>query len=205
MNWIEVLVEGSSDEPAIREVLTRRFSLVENVHFKIHSHTGRGNFPSKILKNPELQNRSLLYQLPAKLRGFGKYFTKEQWVLVVVDADDTPPQKLLTDFQAVLAQLPNCPRVLFRIAIEETESWFIADIDAIKTAYPKANITSIKNIKFDAICGAWEKLQEAIQAKGKEKTAWAEAIAPHLNLDAPYSPSLKELIDGIECELKSPT
>lgn len=202
MSWIEVLVEGSSDVPAIREVLTRRFLLTENLHFKIHPHAGRGQLPHKVLKTPELQNRSLLYQLPSKLRGFGKYLTKDQWVLVVVDADDTPSDELLCDLHEMLQKLPTAPRVLFRIAIEETESWFIADTAAVKHAYHKADISVLKKIKPDAICGAWEKLQEAIQAKDRNKTAWAEAIAPHLNLDAPVSPSFQKLISGIERELK---
>lgn len=201
MSWIEVLVEGTSDEPAIREVLTRRFALIEDHHFKIRPHVGRGNLPHKILKNPGLHNRSLLYQLPAKLKGFSTWFTKQQWVLVVVDADDTPLEELLHDLQTMLQKLPKAPRVLFRIAVEETESWFIADINAVKKAYPKSNISALKKIKPDAICGAWEKLAEAIHAKGKDKTAWAEAISPHLDLDTPYSPSFQKLITGIEREL----
>jgi Domain of unknown function (DUF4276) len=202
MSWIEVLVEGSSDAPAIREVLTRRFALIEDHHFKIRPHKGRGNLPHKILKNPELQNRSLLYQLPAKLKGFSTWFTKEHWVLVVVDADDTPFAELLEDLQVMLQKLPKAPRVLFRIAVEETESWFIADTTAIKKAYPKSNIAALKKIELDSICGAWERLAEAIQAKGKDKTSWAEAISPHLDLDNPPSPSFLKLITGIERELK---
>jgi Domain of unknown function (DUF4276) len=203
MSWIEVLVEGSSDVPVIRRVLSHRFGLTENQHFRIHPHEGRGNLPHKIHKNPELQNRSLLYQLPSKLKGFSSWFTAECWVLVVVDADRTPWRELLTDLEEMLNKLPVKPRVLFRIAIEETESWFIADTAAVKRAYRKANISLLKKIPLDAVCGAWERLQEAIQAEGKEKTAWAEAIAPHLNLDNPPSPSLKRLIDGIERELNS--
>jgi Domain of unknown function (DUF4276) len=202
MSWIEVLVEGSSDAPAIREVLTRRFALIEDQHFKIRPHVGRGNLPHKILKNPELQNRSLLYQLPAKLKGFSTWFTKEHWVLVVVDADDTPFKDLLNDLQGMLQKLPKAPRVLFRIAVEETESWFIADTNAVKKAFPKSNINGLKRIELDSICGAWERLAEAIQAKGKDKTAWAEAIAPHLDLDKPPSPSFQKLITGIDHELK---
>jgi Domain of unknown function (DUF4276) len=202
MSWIEVLVEGSSDAPAIREVLTRRFSLIEDHHFKIRPHKGRGNLPHKILKNPELQNRSLLYQLPAKLRGFSTWFTKGHWVLVVVDADDTPFMELLSDLQEMLQKLPKPPRVLFCIAVEETESWFIADTNAVKKAYPNSNVNGLKKIEADAICGAWERLAEAIQTKGKDKTAWAETISPHLNLETPHSPSFKKLIEGIERELK---
>lgn len=202
MSWIEVLVEGSSDVPAVREVLTRKFSLIENQHFRIHSHKGKGNLPSNILKNPDLQNRSLLYQLPAKLKGYSTWLTKQDWVLVVVDADNTPWHELLSDLQAMLQKLPEVPRVLFQIAIEETESWFIADTAAVKSAYPNANLTNLRKIAPDEICGAWEKLGEAIKANGNDKTTWAETIAPYLNLDNPSSPSLKKLIEGIEQELK---
>ncbi len=202
MSWIEVLVEGSSDVPAVREVLTRKFSLIENQHFRIHPHKGRGDLPRNILKNPDLQNRSLLHQLPFKLTGYSTWLTKKDWVLVVVDADNTPCHELLSDLQAMLQTLPKVPRVLFWIAIEETESWFIADTAAVKSAYPKATLINLKKIAPDAVCGAWEKLKEAIQAPGKDKTAWAEAIAPHLDFDTPSSPSLKKLIEGIERELK---
>lgn len=198
-----MLVEGSSDVPAIREILTRKFALIENLHFRIHPHKGKGNLPGNTLKNPELQNRSLLHQLPAKLRAYGKYLTQQQWVLVVVDADNTPCEKLLKDLQVMLQTLPTKPRVLFRIAIEETESWFIADTTAVGKAYPGSNLAILRKIQPDAICGAWEKLSEAIHANGKDKTAWAEAIAPHLDLNTPPSPSLKRLIDGIERELNS--
>ncbi len=201
MTWVEVLVEGSSDVPLMRELLTRQFSLIEGVHFKIHPHKGRGNFPSKILKNPELQNRSLLYQLPAKLRGFSTWFNKDQLVLVVVDADDSTPQELLNDFNKMLEQLPSYPRVIFGIAIEETESWLIADVAAVKKAFPRADVRGLSKIEPDKICGAWERLAEAIQAKSKDKTSWAAAIAPYVNFDSPVSPSLQKIIGDIEQEL----
>ncbi len=201
MSRIEVLVEGSSDVPVIREILTRKFSLIESRHFRIHAHKGKGNLPNKILKNPGLQNRSLLSQLPAKLRGFSTWFTDQDWVLVLLDADNTPCNELLLDLQEMLKNLPQHPRVLFRIAIEETESWFIADTVAIKKAFPRSNIANLKKIKPDAICGAWERLSEAIHAKVPDKTTWAEKIAPHLDLDAPRSPSLRKLVEGIHREL----
>lgn len=203
MSWIEVLVEGSSDVPAIREVLTRKFLLIEGQHFRIHPHKGRGNLPSKILGNSLLRNESLLHQLPAKLRGFSTWFTNEHWVLVVVDADETPCSELLQDLEELLIKLAKPLRVLFRIAVEETESWFIADTAAVKKAYPNANVTLIKKIQPDAVCGAWEKLAETIQAKSKNKTAWAETISPHLDLDNPPSPSFRKLLSGIEQELRT--
>ena len=201
MSWIEVLVEGSSDVPAIREVLTRKFSLAEHEDFRIHAHQGRGNLPSDVFSKPGLKNRSLLNQLPAKLRGFSTWFTKQHWVLVVIDADTTPCDELLRDLNAMLLKIPKPPRVLFAIAVEETESWFIADTDAIKKAYPDANLSQLKKIVPDTVCGAWERLSESIQARSKDKTTWAEKISPHLNLINPSSPSLKKMIEGIDREI----
>jgi len=102
----------------------------------------------------------------------------------------------------MLLKIPKSPRVLFAIAVEETESWFIADTEAIKKAYPDANLSQLKKIAPDTVCGAWEKLSESIQARSKDKATWAEKISPHLNLINPKSPSLKKTIEGIDKELK---
>ena len=49
---LEVLVEGVSDEPAVREVLVRKFNQVEGVNFRIHAHRGRGTLPSNPMRLP---------------------------------------------------------------------------------------------------------------------------------------------------------
>ncbi len=203
MSWIEVLVEGSADVPVLREVLTRRFLLAEGQHFRIHAHQGKGNLPSDVIRVHNVNSRCLLNQLPAKLKAFGRSFTRQQWVLVVIDADKTCPGKLLGDLNDMLRNISSPPRTLFFIAVEETESWFIADTSAVKKAYPRSKLAAIKKISPDAVCGAWEKLAEAIQATEKDKVAWAEKISPHLNLDNPRSPSFLALLRGIDKELKA--
>ncbi len=203
MIWLEVLVEGASDSPTVKEVLERKFQLVEGEHFRIHHHKGKGRLPANPLGRPELKHQGLLDQLPAKLRGFGRSLPAEAFVLVVVDADTQPCQELLAELNNMLAALPYKPNVLFRLAIEETESWFIADIEALQKAYPgqvKKNV--LKNIQLDAIVGASERLAEALglnvkMVAGPTKFQWAKKIAPHLDLDNPRSPSFKKLIEGI--------
>lgn len=207
MTWFEVLVEGASDVPAVREVLTRRFGLTEEEHFRIHAHQGKGTLPPNPLTRPDPNQRQLLHQLPAKLRGYAKSLPHDSVVLVLVDADDVPCVDLLASLNGMLANLPVRPaRVLFRLAIEETESWFVADAAAVKRAFPKANVTALKRLAPDAIVGAWERLAEAIgtplQSSGTDKRRWAAQICPHLDLDEPKSPSLKKLISGIERELR---
>ena len=205
MTYFEVLVEGGSDVPALREVLVRKFGLIEDQDFRIHPHKGRGNLPANPLARPDCGQQTLLHQLPAKLRGFS-YLGDDACVVVVVDVDDTPCKKLLADLKSMLRRLPKKPRrVLFRLAIEETESWFIADEDAVKKAFPRAKTQRIRTTAPDAIAGAWELLADALKIKrnevtGADKFAWATAITPHLNLDNPRSPSLRKLIEGVNRE-----
>jgi Domain of unknown function (DUF4276) len=201
---IEVLTEGSSDVATVKEVLKRKFGLAEEEHFRIHPHHGRGSLPANPLALPDQRNRTLLHQLPAKLRGYSHWLDSNSIVLVLVDADDTPCDQLLRDLKIMYAALPKKPQVLFRIAIEETESWFLADTKAIKAAYPSARTASLRKIKPDTVVGAWERLAEAlghdvksIQNSGALKTQWAEKISPNLDLDHPKSPSLHKLIEGL--------
>lgn len=206
--FIKVLTEGASDVPVIREVLTRHFKLNEHLDFEIHAHRGKGKIPSDLLAKPDPKHRGLLDQLPAKLRGFGKYMDENFLVLVLIDVDQDDCVQLLKQLNALLVQLPSRPpRVLFRLAIEETESWFLADKDAIKRAFPKeAKLALIQNIPADAKVGAWEKLAECLgrnptDITGADKTYWAEKISPHLNLQMPFSPSLGKLLSGLGREL----
>ncbi|MFA7281854.1 MAG: DUF4276 family protein [Sterolibacterium sp.] len=206
MTWFEVLVEGASDVPAVKNVLTRRFGLIENVNFRIHKHKGRGGLPNDLLGEPDPKQQTLLHLLPAKLRGWS-YFDDDACVVVLIDADNDPCHDLLAQLNAMLAQLPKRPpRVLFRLAIEETESWFIADMNAVSTAYPKARTQKLRRIAPDDIVGAWEELATALgiapsTVTGADKYVWAERISPHLNLEEPRSPSLRKFIEGIGREL----
>jgi hypothetical protein len=204
MIWIEVLVEGASDSPTVKEVLERKFNLTEGEHFRIHPHKGKGRLPVNPLSRPDLKHQGLLDQLPAKLRGWGKSLEPHSVVLVVIDTDAQDCKDLLAQLNAMLVALPSKPKVLFRLAIEETESWFIADTEALRKAYPGAiDMRGLRNIQPDAIVGASEKLAEALglnrkMVAGPTKFQWAQQISPHLDLDEPKSPSFKKLIDGID-------
>jgi len=210
VRFLEVLCEGESDMPALREVLTRRFKLKEGEHFRIHPHRGKGRLPDKAhrLKKPDPADNSLLHQLPIKLKNIGCQSRPgyEVAVVVVVDADRDNCVELKRKLLDLYAELPTKPlRCLFRIAVEETESWFIAEPAAVKKGYPKADITQLAKVGKDAVCGAWECLARAIgvdpaKCGGGEKVAWASTIAPHLSLNEAKSPSLAALVNGV-CRL----
>lgn len=203
MIWLEVLVEGVSDAPTVKEVLERKFLLIEGEHFRIHPHRGKGKLPGNPLSKPDPTHRGLLDQLPAKLTGYGKSLPTHGVVLVVVDVDKTPCVELLSELNVMLNTLPSRPKVLFRLAIEETESWFLADAAALEKAYPgKVKKKILRGLVPDAINGAAETLARALgldlQSAGRGiKSDWARKIAPHLDLENPASPSFKKLIDGV--------
>jgi hypothetical protein len=151
---------------------------------------------------PDIKQRGLLDQLPAKLRGYAN-LPDGYGVVVLVDSDRTDCHELkdaLIQMCASLDRRPSC--VLFRIAVEETESWFLADIAAVRAAYPKAKYQKIAGIQPDSIVGAWERLAEALgrqaaDCDGSDKYGWAAKIAHHLDLDKPKSPSLNAFVNGI--------
>lgn len=207
MRFIEVLCEGASDVPAARAVLTRRFNLVEQEHFRIHPHRGKGHLPppGQHLKRPHRGRDQLLDLLPIKLKNMGLQSGPgfEIAVVVLVDADDDDCRKLKRDLVDMYNALPTRPeRCLFRIAVEETESWFIAQPDAVVGAYPNADKTVLDDITPDAVCGASERLalclgREPSKCTGGDKIEWAGSIAPRLDLDRPRSPSLAAFVNGV--------
>lgn len=206
----EVLLEGASDVPTIKEIFLRRFGFTEGNGFRLHSHKGKGQLPDNPLAKPGLKHQGLLDQLPAKLRGYSNSLLPDSIVLVVIDLDNESKDVLINALNNMLQQLGVRLNVIFSFAIEETESWFIADLNAVKNAYPKAKLSELKKIPADAIVGAWEHLAKAINPKanlktisGKDKCEWAGKIAPHLNLDTPYSPSLKDLIEGMRLQIEN--
>src|SRR5689334_7095954 len=136
--FLRVLVEGSSDVPEVREVLTRRFMLRDAEEFTVHPHQGKGSRPKNPLKLPDAKRRGLLDQLPAKLRAWAKESQNfDMGVVVLLDADDED----CTDLKNYLLSLNPAPaKTLYRIAVEELESWFLADKDAIENSFPSAKL-----------------------------------------------------------------
>ena len=200
--FLEILLEGASDVPAVREILSRRFNLTEGEHFRIHPHRGKGSLPANLFARPDIKHRGLLDQLPAKLRGYAS-LPDGYCVIVLVDSDRTDCHELKDALNQMLTALDRRPPcVLFRIAVEETESWFVADVEAVRKAFPKAKHQRIAGIQPDSVIGAWERLAEALgrqprDCDGSDKWHWAEKIAPHLDLEAPKSPSLSAFVKGV--------
>ncbi len=175
--------------------------------FRIKTYKGIGHLPKGMKPRSDANKRILLDQLPRLLGGYGKTYPKDPTdfpvaVIVICDLDDRCLKSFRKELLDVLNACNPKPETRFCIAIEEGEAWFLGDIPAIKSAYPRAKERVLKKYKSDSICGTWEKLADAIfpggatalkarggQATGREKSAWAKKITPHMDVDNNTSPS----------------
>jgi hypothetical protein len=135
------------------------------------------------------------------LRAYGRSKPDDP-VLVLIDADRDNVRALHRELQESLLQIRPKPKmIMFRIAVEEIESWFISDPLAIQNAYPHANVPALRAIRPDEVVGAWEALATSLSLNpsdctGVEKEEWAKEISPYLDLENPISPSLRRFIKG---------
>jgi hypothetical protein len=196
-----VLVEGTSDDPTVKEILTRHFGLSRGGQFQILPHGGKGKLPNAPNAKPDPNDRTLFGQLPAKLRAFAVKGA-DVCVVVLVDQDDDDCRQLLASLRKMLRKLKKRPvNVLFRIAMEEIEAWFLADQSAIIAAYPNAIFQAVPGGNPDLIDDPSDILAGCLgtplPCTGQMKAEWAEGITPHLDLDNPKSPSLAKFIEGV--------
>lgn len=203
----EILVEDMSGGKML-DILIPRI-LGDKHTYRIHTYKGIGSIPKGLKPNTDASKRILLDQLPGILRGYGKTYPKfstnnQTAIIVICDLDARCLKAFRQELLDILHSCNPCPETRFCIAVEEGEAWLLGDIDAIRTAYPKAKETILSSYKNDSICGTWEKLADAIypggatklsaqgwQAVGTEKSKWAENITPYIKLESNASPSFQ--------------
>jgi hypothetical protein len=200
----EILVEDQSGKKAL-DILVPKIIGNSNT-FTVHSYKGIGRIPKNMRDTNEAVKRILLDNLPKLLKGYGKTFKSYQnfssAVILVCDLDDKCQKEFRNQLYQILISCNPKPKTRFCFAIEEGEAWFLGDLNAIKAAYPFAKDSVLNSYMNDSICGTWEKLADAIykggasslsakgwQAVGREKSKWAEEIAPHMSVDNNQSPS----------------
>lgn len=141
----------------------------------------------------------LLKQLPARLKAYSAWLPSDWAILVLVDRDDDQCEQLKTQLEH-MAQVAglltktaasdgNRFQVVNRIAIEELESWFFGDWQAVRNAYPRVAATIPQKAAYrdpDAIAGGtWEAMERVLQRAGYYRTGirkleLARSIAPHM-------------------------
>ena len=212
----EILIEDLSGKELLEILVPKIIDTALNT-YKIIPYKGLGRLPKDLQTTGDPSKRILLEQLPRLLRGYGKKFTNNEVIIVVVDND----RRNCAEFKQELMQTLNTgyprPRAFFRIAIEEIEAWILGDKTATEKAYPKLNQREYASYTQDGITGTWEKLADitlnpknaknlkrsAYYEIGKQKSEWAKNIGAHMDIHNNISPSfncfrkkLEELSDN---------
>jgi len=204
----EFLTEDQSSAKAMGILIPK---LLENeITYRIHQYKGIGRIPKGLRPKSAAGKRILLDQLPRILRGYGNTSYCDV-VIVICDLDDKDKEGFLAELQNVLDSCGGIPKTLICLAIEEFEAWYLGDLNAIRKAYPKAKAGVLNSYINDSICGTWELLADAVckggskalskkgwQAVGEQKSIWAEAISPHMNVNENHSPSFNNMFAQLQ-------
>lgn len=210
----EILVEDQSGKKMLESLVP---GIIGNLHsVRIHEYQGIGRIPRNLTSSTDAKKRLILDQLPRPLRGYGRTFanypaTYPAAVIVVCDLDDRCLKSFRSELLEVLDACDPKPKTRFCIAIEEGEAWLLGDILAIRAAYPDARNGVLNRYENDSICDTWELLADAVYvggsrrlknlgsgAVGKEKSSWAEKIAPYMDVEKNASPSFQYFRDKIK-------
>lgn len=129
----------------------------------------------------------LLGKLEARLRGYAKWLPADSRLFVIVDRDDEECLALKQRLEAVARRVGLVTRsqadgqpwqLVNRIAIEELESWYFGDWEAVKAEYPRVSAHVPQRQGFrdpDAIAGGtWEAFERVMQRHGYFKTGLAK-------------------------------
>lgn len=194
---VHVLVEGPSERAFIELWAPRAFP---GHLFRAHPHEGKGSLPRDVMA-PSAPRTGLLDLLPATLQAYAATNAMaDHAFLVLVDADDEDCAKLRECLVAMAAALePRPAHLVFRIAIEETEAFYLGDLSALKLAFPDADMSKARGYLPDSICGTAELFGEVVGDGGLNKVWWATEMGPHVttNPARSRSPSFRKLHAGI--------
>jgi len=203
MTQLEILVEEPSAQETLRCLLSKII---------------RGRVRVKVLNLGSKYN--LLKVLPARLAAYRERIKSGEQIRIVVlvdrDGDDCEKLKSRLERMAGDAGLPTKTSpdtggrfcVLNRIVVEELESWFIGDPEALQRAFtglPKINAAAgiFRNPDNG---GRWEALHRFLKKHHIYESSFpkinaARRIAPHMEVTANRSRSFQVFVSGIEAML----
>lgn len=204
MRHLEVLVEEESAEIALKTHLLPDI-VQQRATFKVV------NFGSK---------DKLRKNLEARLRAYKKRIEKGEalrlLVLVDRDADDCERLKaeLERDAQRAGLSTKTAPdgegrfKVVNRVVVEELESWFIGDPEALRRAFPKLPAINPKKGIFanPDNGGTWEALHRHLKKHGIYRSSYpkkeaARRIGAQMDVTRNRSTSFRNFRDGLEAAL----
>ena len=160
ISHFEFLLEEPSMEAFLSKFLPR--VLPTSCTFGVHAFQGK---------------KDLLSKLEDRLRGYAQWLPSSHCIVVVVDRDNDDCRALKGQLDEIstdagLLSKSSAPRwqIVSRIAIEELESWYFGDWEAVHNVYPKVPQNIPKQAKYrdpDQIQGGtWEALERILQRHG---------------------------------------
>lgn len=196
---LEILVEEPSAEAALKNLLPKIVG--NNVSFRIIVHQGKAH---------------LLKKITPKLKAYSKWITDEIKVVVLIDLDrdnctilknklNKIAQNSGLKIKTSIGELTNEFQILNRIAIEELESWFLGDKNAIHKTYNKVNPLALNKPKYsnpDQIVNAWEELERLLKKfhyypGGLSKIQNARILSENMDVNYNTSKSFNVFRDGL--------
>lgn len=207
---IEVLVEDSSGEKLLAQLLPHILGEQGAPHtWRLKAYKGIGRIPPGLTAKADPAKRILLDQLPRLLQGYGRTPGIDA-VVVVLDTDRRDCKEFLKELKAVARRCQPVPRILFRLAIEEMEAWYLGDRAGLMQAYPRARREVLDRYVQDSVCNTWELMADAVRVggaaaikkagwplPGQIKHEWAEKMGPFMRIDRNASPSFGKFRDGL--------
>lgn len=203
----EILVEGQCELTALSIIMSRILGeyAVDNT-WKIHKHQGVGKIPDDI-NNVNSNDRSLLGQLPAKLKAYNSIEDENRAVVVLLDLDGNDRDEMMSSLEDLIPEENNL-KIEFCFAIEELEAWFLGDQNAMLSAYPNTDVSVVQAYMQDSICGTWEIFARAISSNVislpkrdrrvlMEKCEWAKRIPPFMDMAENLSPSFQSFKNSL--------
>lgn len=192
---IEILVEEQSMEEALKILLPRM--LPSETTYRILNFQGKQN---------------LLKQLPVRLRGY-KWIPDDYRIVVLLDEDRQDCVALKRHLESAAQQVGLSTKtsagssrfqVLNRIIVEELESWFLGDFEAMRQAYPRLPESLPRKFNNpDAVSGGtWESLEKTMQRCGYFKGGYlkveaARKISAHMDPKRNRSRSFQVFCEGL--------
>ncbi|CAM2754238.1 DUF4276 family protein [Skermania piniformis] len=198
VSHLELLVEDRSTATVMKIIIPR---IAPDLSFAVRSFDGKTDIEKK---------------LTTTLRGLRSHVRRlDGAVVVVVDRDIEDCRKLRSriarraeDAEWSTSERPrhDAPTVMVRIAVEELEAWFLGDVSAICSAYPRVNpkihLARSKLRAPDDVVGAADELERILNKAGYHKgrlvkTTAAADIAAHMDVENNHSPSFRAFRDGV--------
>lgn len=196
---LEILVEEPSAEVALKNLIPK--ILGSKSSFNIIPHQGKID---------------LLKKLPSKLKAYSKWIDNHTKIVVLVDLDKENCKSLKRKLNKIaeksglinkttIGDFTNNFQILNRIAIEELESWFLGDKNALIKTYPRLKLKIFNKSKYknpDSIKNAWEELERVLQRyeyypQGLESIKNARLISSNMDVNSNFSKSFNCFKEGL--------